>query len=134
MTQEITQITQDKFYKKPTEDCRGNCLQAAVASILGLQLEDVPDFHFHPDGFWGGFHKFLRERGFWVWEAPLSYHVSGYYLAYGPSARGVAHACVYRAGKLVWDPHPDRTGLESVTEQNVLIPFAPSIVTAGVSS
>jgi hypothetical protein len=35
----MTPVFQDKFGHG-----RGNCLQAAIASVIGLPLEDVPDF------------------------------------------------------------------------------------------
>lgn len=125
----ISQVTQDKFYKQPTEDCRGNCQQAATASLLGLRLDDVPDFHDgDEDGFWVRFHSFIRARGFYVLALEPGCRPPGYYLAYGRSPRGVRHAVVYRDGELVWDPHPSRAGLVEVDEINLLIPYAPALM------
>jgi hypothetical protein len=46
-----------------------------------------------------------------------------YYLAFGPSiVTGNPHVVVYRAGKLVHDPHQGRNGLGSVKSIHVLVP------------
>ena len=123
---EMKQITQDKFYRDPTPNSRGNCQQAATASILGLELHEVPNFHDCPEGFWQGFYKFCNDLGFEVHDKPGNYVPDGLYLAYGPSSRGVSHACVYRGGKLEWDPHPSREGLIEVKSISILAPFDPS--------
>lgn len=121
----MRQITQDKFYKEPSEDCRGNCQQAAVASILGMELNDVPNFHDSPEGFWCGFHNFVKSRGLRVVNISPSIEPDVFYLAYGLSPRGVRHACVYRRGTLIWDPHPSRAGLSTIDEINLLVPEDP---------
>lgn len=91
----------------------GNCLQAAVASLLDLDLDDVPHFITHDDWLrhladWG------RERGYLiVYRQPDASVPMG--IAYGPSVRGVHHAVVMVDGAIVWDPHPARAGLLSVS-------------------
>lgn len=52
-------VDQDRFYDKE-KGTKGNCLQAAVASILGLSLEQVPNFHEAESGFWPAYHSFLE--------------------------------------------------------------------------
>ena len=101
-------------------------MQAATASIFGLELHEVPNFHESPEGFWPGFYKFCNDRGFDVHDRGADYVPSGLYLAYGPSLRGVSHACVYRDGRLEWDPHPSRAGLLEVKSISFLVPFDPS--------
>lgn len=122
----MKEITQDKFFKEPTEECRGNCQQAATASILGLDLNDVPNFHDCSEGFWTGFHNFIKSRGFRVLDISPNIEPDVLYLAYGLSPRGVKHACVYRRGALIWDPHPSRAGLTKVDTINILVPVDPS--------
>jgi hypothetical protein len=113
----------------PDKGIRGNCQQAAVATILSLSLEDVPDFHDCPQGFWNGFSDFILGRGYAVLALRNGEHdywlrSSGVaYLAYGQSPRGIHHACVYRYGKLAHDPHPSRAGLIKVDEVNLLVPL-----------
>ncbi|UGY15151.1 hypothetical protein HAP48_0042605 [Bradyrhizobium septentrionale] len=121
-------VDQDKFHDRET-GARGNCQQAAVASILELPLHQVPNFHDCEEGFWAGFNNFVRSRGmailalrngdFDYWLRTSGVH----YLAYGPAERGVLHAVVYRGGKLAHDPHPSRAGLLQVDEVNVLVPL-----------
>lgn len=108
-------VDQDRFYDKD-KGTRGNCLQATVASILDLNLDDVPNFMDAPEeiGFWGLFHQYLRSRGFLALEiqrATLILEPDCYYLAHGDSPRGVKHSVIYRKGRLVHDPHPSREGL-----------------------
>ncbi len=122
----MKQVTQDRFYQDPTPESRGNCQQAATASILGLELNEVPNFHECEEGFWQGFYKFMNERGWMAWDLGARWVPDCLYLAYGPSPRGVSHACVYRAGNLVWDPHPSRAGLVEVKSITVLVPRDPS--------
>lgn len=89
----------------------GNCLQAAVASLLDLDLDDIPHFITHDDWLqylvdWG------RWRGYLVVARPPATVAAG--IAYGPSPRGVQHAVVWLDGAIAWDPHPSRDGLLSV--------------------
>jgi hypothetical protein len=122
----ITNVTQDRFFMDPTESSRGNCLQAATASLLGLRLGDVPNFHESPEGFWQGFDAFVLKHGFVVLCTDYDPCLDAFYLACGPSPRGARHSCVYRRGILAWDPHPSRAGILSVEDCRVLVPVAPS--------
>jgi hypothetical protein len=89
----------------------GNCLQAAVASLLDLDLDAVPHFALHEDwlerlvefGNARGRHVLCRSK-------PVAFG-----LAFGPSPRGVQHAVVCLDGEIAWDPHPSREGLSSVS-------------------
>lgn len=119
-------VDQDSFYD-PDKGTKGNCLTAAVASILELSLSEVPNFHESEEGFWFGFAKFLRERGFVF----IEFHhndpqLDCYYLAHGKSPR-TDHSVVMRAGKLAHDPHPSRAGLVSEPQLvTILVPIDPS--------
>lgn len=90
----------------------GNCLQAAVASLLDLDLDDVPHFIEHDNWLqylvdWG------RDHGYLVIDRqPDSVRMG---IAYGPAERGVQHAVVMVDGAISWDPHPSRAGLLSVS-------------------
>jgi hypothetical protein len=122
----MKRITQDQFSNVPTPWSRGNCQQAAVASILGLELNVVPSFHDCPEGFWLGFYNFVKSIGCCVIELPGDRVPNVLYLAYGQSLRGVRHSCVYKNGKLVWDPHPSRDGLVEVDWVNLIVPIDPT--------
>jgi hypothetical protein len=99
----------------------GNCLQAALASLLDLPLDDVPhfvgdDWATNGERYWSAeWYRWCERRGLSLAHgrqpAP-----GEYYLAAGSSPRGVdrSHIAVYRDGQLVHDPHPDGTGLVEV--------------------
>ena len=101
----------------------GNCEQAAVASILGLPLDAVPDF-IEQSNFAASYVDFLRSKGFAVVVVPPNRKPDCYYMAVGASeATGHPHACVYREGELVHDPHPGRRGLSRVDEVHLFVPI-----------
>lgn len=92
---------------------QGNCLQAAVASLLDLPLDEVPHFIEFDDWF-GELVAFAAALGFEVtYQAPPA-TPPALGLALGQSARGVTHVVVYRDRQAVWDPHPNRSGLVTV--------------------
>jgi hypothetical protein len=118
----MTPVDQTEFYEAGKST--GNCQQAAVASLLGLDLSDVPNFIKHPHGFWQSFWEFMAGRGLVVIELSGERHFDCYHLAYGPSPRGISHAVVYRYGKLAHDPHPSRAGLLNVETTALVVPGA----------
>ena len=95
----------------------GNCLQAAVASLLDLPLGAVPHFvQVEADGgdhWMDGLVAFARGRGERlepVWDqSPAG--PGEHYLRFGRTVRGTYHATVYLDGELAWDPHPSGAGL-----------------------
>lgn len=114
-------VDQTQFYD-PEKGTRGNCQQAATASLLGLELHEVPNFMEEPPGFWQSFWEFLASRGLESIELSGPRHFDVYHLAYGPSPRGVSHAVVYRAGKLAHDPHFSRAGILEVETTALIVP------------
>lgn len=95
----------------------GNCFQAVVASILELDLEDVP--HFVDIDVRGGQNwlehtdEWLRHRGLelnWLYKHEVP--EDEYVVVHGLSPRGNwSHVVVYLGGEMVHDPHPDGTGV-----------------------
>lgn len=122
-------VDQDRFYDGEL-GTRGNCQQAAVASILGLPLDAVPNFIEATAGqgsaaFWRAIDTFFEARGYMLWEMG-NRMPDCLYMASGPSPRGVSHAVVMRGGRLVHDPHPSRAGLLEVTCIHVPVPLDPA--------
>lgn len=105
-------VTQTIFADDP-QGRQGNCLQAAVASLLVLPLDEVPHFIEHEDWL-GRMTDWAGQRGYAVTSAPGADGVP-LGIAYGPSPRGVTHAVVVRDGAIAWDPHPSRAGLVTVS-------------------
>lgn len=92
---------------------RGNCLQAAIASLFEVDLVEVPHFVAHED-WWGCLDGWLAERNLlavWVKDGhEIPWGID--YLAVGTSPRGsFKHVVIERNGELVHDPHPSGDGL-----------------------
>jgi hypothetical protein len=126
----------------------GNCLEAAIATAVGIDLDDVPDLRdgalhhgvtdselatlMHVRGealrrWLAEQYNLLMVRG--VGSKPPWLDLKGpdslpvIWIATGPANRGLTHAVVYADDKLVFDPHPSRDGLEGVTRWSALIPL-----------
>lgn len=98
----------------------GNCMQAAIATLLGLPLDDVPHFALHDD--WDDrFKTWCHERGL-IWCAFAVTDIPDWApcLLTGKSPRGIAHVVVGRGLTTAWDPHPSRDGLTSIESVWVL--------------
>jgi hypothetical protein len=110
----------------PELGIQGNCTQAAVASLLGLELCEVPDFNIGDTLAW---HKklegFFVERGYELLRIDSHRHFRGLYLAGGPTRRGTQHMIVMRDGKIVHDPYPGGFGLTKVEHVWVPVPLDP---------
>lgn len=112
------------------EDLPGNCMQAAVASLLDMPLDTVPHFALTHDwrkavALWlEGRDKKLRVftypgpvRAYWEQIGAASADLDRVpneqmVLAIGASHNGPwSHIVVWKAGQLVHDSHPNRRGL-----------------------
>lgn len=93
----------------------GNCVQAAVASVLGLPIEAVPHFLLWLE--WNHVMvEWLAEKGYSIKCRFTTEIPEERCIVAGMSPRGVAHVCVGRDGRVVWDPHPSGAGLTRVDE------------------
>lgn len=111
------------FRHDPANGIHGDCQRAVIASLLELPIEDVPHFakdHYQdPDSYWTALQSFLGCHGYaYVTVKPGEAHFFGdlegvYHEIAGQSPRDpqVMHAVVGLDGKIVHDPHPDKTGL-----------------------
>lgn len=105
--------TQTIFADDP-EGVYGNCVQAAIASLLDLPLKAVPHFGLFES--WGAAIRLWLEghdRSL-EWARVDAAAPGQLVMAVGKSPRGVSHAVVWGENGLVHDPHPDRTGLVGV--------------------
>jgi hypothetical protein len=131
-------VTQTLFGRE-----EGNCLAACVASILELDLADVPNFCAgQSDGSW------LRKLADWLAEQGMcSVHASfvdgdpgvvpapedlatmrawmklrriGFAIVSGYTTRGLSHSTVWFDGEIVHDPHPSKDPLINVVDMVVL--------------
>ena len=110
----ITKAAQDAQYKQTIGST--NCMQCAVAYILGLPVCDVPDFSARSSALvaWEEFDAFILSRGFSSVILPPGFSPESDYLASGSTMRGTKHIVVMNDGRLVFDPHPSNDGLVSI--------------------
>lgn len=118
-------VKQDIF-TSDDEKILGNCLQAAIASMTDQPLGIVPHTVYHYDWY--------RRLQLWLkntlnltlrstsWD---DVKPDEYVLVVGVSPRNPTwyHAVVYQNGALVHDPHPDNTGVTSVSSIYTLRPL-----------
>lgn len=99
----------------------GNCVQAALASILECNIEDIP-FCPHPERL--AYSQVLINRGLTIIKTRVTDVMPGFHLICGLSPRTqlgadgktefpIHHAVVGFKGEIVFDPHPSRAGLQS---------------------
>ena len=104
---------------------RGNCFQAALASILELELDEVPDFvNAYRDDWFKEVERWLYEKFRAVYVATEYEHflenfadlrASGvYYIQVGPNQNDVMHCVVAQHGKMVHNPNRTCMGLKEV--------------------
>lgn len=124
-------VKQTVLGRGPThnEPC-GNCMQAALATALGLPLEAVPHFlkDGSDDGWWERMNEWLV-RNFQVslislkvgdWDIPPVVH-----LMQGKTVRDSEHVVVGYAGQMIHDPHPSNAGLSEVDHIEVFVACYP---------
>ena len=124
----MKKIYQTKYGK------HGNCQSATLATLLGLEIDDVPYFFEGIDlenmtelessrMFVDNINDFLRTKGYQLimlgqdsphteWVEEISRELKGVKLLVGGmSPRGFMHSVIYLDGKLWHDPHPDGHGV-----------------------
>lgn len=114
----MTPVKQSKLYCADAIH-NGNCFAACLASLLDLPLWMVPpfddmfgrrDYHGRPEEWIERvFNQELMSS-----DGHQTEKLPEFYIASGPSARGVKHSVIYSAGKLVHDPHPSGEGIKFV--------------------
>lgn len=118
---------------------KGNCQQAAIASLLDLELEAVPNFIEDPENFWHILWDFMMEQGYDIsWEHPNDRKPTlieklkfdggwgGYFPATVPSQtfKDCFHAVIIDSElNVVHDPNPNRLALNCKPEDvvNVIV-------------
>jgi len=128
----MKKVDQKKIHD-PEKKINGDCWRASVASILELPIEEIPPFEDLPiREAQGEYVKVLGRNGYGLYsmyvEAGEEHPVMlkgehEYYFMLGPSPRfsDADHICVGHKGKMVHDPHPDRTGLKSLRLIEILV-------------
>lgn len=104
--------------KLHSESVRGNCLAACLASVLEVEIEEIPQFEDMGEDWTRYVMKYLRSRRLDVQSVQASHWQPApgrIALAMGPSPRGGCHhAVLWQDGHVLHDPHPSRSGLGAV--------------------
>ena len=107
---------------------RGNCLSAVFASLMELELNEVPHFFENiKEGeqdvrkalhiFNREVKNFLYSKGYFFLELEASNleeiipQMRGFFIVGGKSPRGYNHAVIYTSEGLAHDPHPEGGGV-----------------------
>lgn len=114
----MTQVSQSVLYAKDGIG-NGNCFAACLASLLDLPLWMVPPFEqmFGRDDWRIRVGEWLRRmHGIEMirTEGHEPDKLPEFYIANGPSPRGVYHSVIYRNGRLAHDPHYSDAGIGAV--------------------
>jgi hypothetical protein len=123
----MRRITQTILHNPATPEIMGNCWQAAIASLLDLDLDEVPHFVQQHDTMIDveeATRSWAQARGFEMVEVSAEWLAGSDMpaLLYGRSPRNVAHVVVGRGPLVVHDPHPSRSGLRAVDGGFVFFP------------
>lgn len=110
----------------------GNCFSACVASLLDLQIDDVPYFG-HDDVWWDRATEWLAPHGLWPLcvffenapDPPPALHILTGRSPREPDDPKALHSVVARGDDIIHDPHPSRAGLFSREEYVILVPLDP---------
>lgn len=106
----MIKVFQTKFGRE-----EGNCYNACIATIMGIELENVPDFG-KDSLWWDRAINFFEDFGLHIVRVPaidgkVEQHDDMYTMVSGMGPRGLRHAVVYKGSKLFHDPHPDGGGV-----------------------
>lgn len=111
---------------------RGNCFSACLASLLEIPIESVPfflseigdrtrfDWAARLDGWLGNFGLYALH--FSTIPSSPSVMPAVLHIMTGISPRGRPHAVIGKGHHIVWDPHPDKSGLSEVDGYVLLVP------------
>lgn len=111
----------------------GNCEGATLATLLGLNLEDMPDFwegcdkstddpEINGARYQENLNRFLKDHGYRSlslgadgphveWCVEISKQMKVKHLVGGKSPRGYMHSVIWEHGELWHDPHPEGGGV-----------------------
>lgn len=114
-----------QVYQNDFSPAKGNALQAAVASIFDLSLDEVPNFIQSPDGYESAIKTFYKQREpdgqcikiVFTKDIIQNVYLDRICILRGKSPRGdFGHVVVARYTKgsfeMIHDPHPDGTFLD----------------------
>lgn len=113
---------------------KGNCFEACVASLLEVEVSELPNLSLHGNDSWfDAMQGWLVARGWYAIAVEFDGKAfDPVCIAVGDSPRGNhKHAILWRRGRIVHDPYPVRPGERKGLERNpgylvFLVPLDPS--------
>ena len=119
----------------------GNCMNACIASILEIPLDDIPSFHSNDpkdgEAFTHKLQKWGRSIGYLILDITITDDCDPddilkdcWVIASGQSPRaknGERHAVVWRNGVMMHDPHPSKEGIVEPDMYAVFIALNPKL-------
>lgn len=119
-------VTQTQLH---SDQVKGNCLRAAIASILEIGIDSIPKFEEMGEDWFIEFRRWSRDSGYGMVSVYRSnIRPKGYSIASGESPRGIYHSVVAFDGEIVFDPHPSRAGLKEIDRYWVFEPLIRTLL------
>lgn len=124
-------LQKQRYLHRPEEGTFGDCHRTCIASLLGLDRDEVPNWGLHykdGDAFDKACTEYLASQGLRRIVLPLHTengrpeealewmkrnNPSVYYLLTGQSKNGTNHVVIAKDDAIVWDPSLDNSGIVS---------------------
>jgi hypothetical protein len=109
------------------EDKSGDCLSAAIASILEWDLDEIPNFSFYGNQFYPKLWEWLKERNIGIMaidNIPTGFHLIK---VRSPRVSGAYHELVGLNGERIHDPHPKGNCEGELFCYEILYPINPAM-------
>jgi len=128
--------TEQTILHDPDLGLVGNCFQAILAALLHLPIDNVPHFcKLYPARWRKKLNEWLRPFGLAYLE--IGGDVAQTFADFGitecfheiagdsPRFPSVLHSCVGKDGAWIFDPHPDKQGIERAEAIGIFIVLEP---------
>lgn len=105
----------------------GNCLQACVASLFELELDQVPNFMTFKSDWWDQLVEFCKPRGVYPLHVRFPevedtcQNLHGIYFAAVETQRGLLHETIWKDGVMIHDPYPGGSVITRVEGYTVFV-------------
>ena len=103
---------------KVYQELENDCFQACIASILGCNIENIPNCYDNGiENFKNKWYEWEKDKPFHLIDMDLNKDTMGWMkdivmIAVGKSPRGDYNHCVImKNNKIIHDPHPDNEGI-----------------------
>ena len=130
-----------EFIDQTKDGKQGNCMSACIASLMGITIDDVPNFFEISNNdkeWWIELRKWLATHHFGImtinFEQGWAERFNGYLIVSGISQRDIFHATIWKNGKMVHDPHSSKSGIKKPEQIDIIYCLDPSKYTYKVKS